>query len=316
MAQPVCVSDERRISEMVLASGRIGRPDAGLREEDARSCPKTSGIPDDGRPGARIAMVELFRTPVAFAIEPKSVSRIRNWALFLTRLIFWPIAFLALVALALELGAYRKEFKIAGPFAEESDPARHSLILTVPQEGRAPWWRQPLLGDDNEHPHRSVLQLWIDEHKVGPPHSQHETIRNGRTDGFSHWGPNLIFSLPPGVTNATGTTATLRYSVFPRAWVTFALVIASALFGWFAYDRALRSPAQRYGEPAAAIVIRAPYLIMLGLCRAGLIGSAVYVASSLYALTTGWALPTTALIRWSPVAEWAARNEPYLGYLL
>src|SRR5262249_40186561 len=30
----------------------------------------------------------------------------------------------------------------------------------------------------------------------------------------------------------------------------------------------------------------------------------------------GWALPTTALIRWSSIAEWAARNEPMLGYVL
>jgi hypothetical protein len=44
--------------------------------------------------------------------------------------------------------------------------------------------------------------------------------------------------------------------------------------------------------------------------------SAVYVVSSLYAFATGWALPTIALIRWSPVAEWAASNEPYFGYLL
>ncbi len=48
----------------------------------------------------------------------------------------------------------------------------------------------------------------------------------------------------------------------------------------------------------------------------GLLGSAVYVASSFYALARGWALPTTALIRWSPIAYWAAKNEPYLGYLL
>jgi hypothetical protein len=65
-----------------------------------------------------------------------------------------------------------------------------------------------------------------------------------------------------------------------------------------------------------SLLLRTPYLILFGLCWVGLAASAVYVASSLYALATGWALPTTALIRWSPHVEWAARNEPYFGYLL
>ena len=72
--------------------------------------------------------------------------------LFSAKLIFWPLALLTLVALALQLGAWQKEFKIAGPFAAETNPARHSLILAVPQEGRAAWWRQPLMGDDGEKP--------------------------------------------------------------------------------------------------------------------------------------------------------------------
>jgi hypothetical protein len=105
-----------------------------------------------------------------------------------------------------------------------------------------------------------------------------------------------------------------------RAWVTLALTVSVILIGRFLYDRLLRSFARRlraplllaglYAERPIAILLRTPYLIMLGLCCLGLIGSAVYVASSLYALATGWALPTTALIRWSPIAEWAASNGP------
>jgi hypothetical protein len=55
---------------------------------------------------------------------------------------------------------------------------------------------------------------------------------------------------------------------------------------------------------------------LAGLCWIGLAASAVYIGSSLYAWATGWALPTTALIRWSRSAQWAASNEPYFGYLL
>ena len=84
--------------------------------------------------------------------------------------------------------------------------------------------------------YESILELRIDGREMGPAHSQHETIREGTTAGFSHWGPNLIFSLPPDVKNAPDTIATLRYNVRPRAWVTFALTVSSALLGWLLYD--------------------------------------------------------------------------------
>jgi hypothetical protein len=223
---------------------------------------------------------------------------------------------LTLVSLALQLGGWPKEFKIAGPFPAETSPARASLIVEVPQEPPAPWWRQPLVGDDGTKPFQSFIELRIDDREMGPPHSLHETIRTGRTTGFSHWGAQIIFSLPPGVKNGPETIATLRYSVRPRAWVTYALAILSALLGCLIYPEALGSFAKRLGGRSNAFVLKAPYRILYGLCWAGLAASVVYVASSLYALATGWALPTTALIRWSPIARWAANNEPYFGYPL
>src|SRR5260370_34959149 len=239
MAEPVCVSDERRISKLVADSGGVGRPDAGIGEKNARSCSKTSGIPDDGRAGASTGMTMSYRIPGIFTVDP--TARIRRGMLFGARLIFWPLALLTLVMLALALGAWKKEFKIIGPFAEENNPAGHSLILAVPQESRAAWWRQPLIGDNNEKPYESILELQIDGRNIGPAHSLHETIRESATGRFSHWGTNVIFSLPPDVKNAPDTTATLRYSIRPRAWVTFALAISSALFGRLVYDGALRS---------------------------------------------------------------------------
>jgi hypothetical protein len=261
-------------------------------------------------------MAKRFRAPWIFGVDPTSVSRIRRWMVFGTKLAFWPLALLTLGALALELGAWREEYKIAGPFAAETTPARHSLVLLVPQDTPAMWWVEPLLGDDNEHSQQSVLRLWIDGHEMGPPHSDHEAIRDRRTAGFSHWGPRVIFSLPPGVENVPETTAMLRYRVRPSSWLALALTVSSALFGWFLYARAFRSFARRPGKRPIAVLVRTPYLILLGLCGVGLIGPVSYVVCSLYALATGWALPTTALIRWSPIAQWAAHNEPFLGYLL
>jgi hypothetical protein len=261
-------------------------------------------------------MPELFRIQ-GLLLDPATVSGIRRRMPSGTRLVFWPLALLTLVMLAIQLGAWQKEFNIAGPFRAETNPARHALVLAVPKESRTPWWSQPLRGDTNEKTSQSDLELRVDGHEMGPPHTLHETIREGKTAGFSHWGSYVLFSLPPGVQNAPETVATLRYSVLPRAWVMLALIISTAPLGWLLYDRPLTLFARRLQALVPiAIVLRVPYLILLGLCCAALIGSVVYVASSLYALATGWALPTTALIRWSPIATWAARNEPYLGHLL
>jgi len=261
-------------------------------------------------------MGKLFRIPEILTVDSTAASRIRNGVLFAATPTFWIVALLTLAALALELGAYRNEFRITGPFAAESDPARHSLALAVPREGHVPWWRQPLLGDDSENPSQSFLELRIDNRKMGPAHSQHETIREGKTTGFSHWGPRVIFALPPDIKNAPETVATIGYSLRPRDWVTFTLASLSALLGWIVYHRAIRSMARRYEARVAAVMLRAPYLALFGLCCVGAAGSAAFVISSLYAWSTGWALPTTALICWSPIAQWAARNEPYLGYLV
>ena len=91
-------------------------------------------------------MTMSYRIPGIFTVDPTSVSRVRRWMAFGAKLIFWPLALLTLLALALQLGAWKKEFRITGPFAAETNPARHSFILAVPQEGRAAWWRQPLIG--------------------------------------------------------------------------------------------------------------------------------------------------------------------------
>lgn len=184
-------------------------------------------------------MPELFWIPSASAVDPTTAKRIRRFILFSAKLVFWLLVLLTLVALALHLGAWRIEFKFAGPFAAETNPARHSLILAVPQEGRAEWWRQPLLGDDSGKTSRSFLELWIGNRNMGPPHSEHEAIRDGRTAGFSHWGRNLIFSLPPDIRNVPETVATLRYNIRPRAWVTLALAVSTAWLGWLLNRRAI-----------------------------------------------------------------------------
>jgi hypothetical protein len=137
------------------------------------------------------------------ALDPTTARRTRRFVLFSTKLVFLPLVLLTTVALALHLGAWKKEYRIEGPFPAETSPARHSLILAVPQDMHPKWWMEPPLGDDSKHPHRSRLRLWVDGREIGLPHRQHEAIRNGSTAGFSHWGSTVLFSLPVGVKNVT-----------------------------------------------------------------------------------------------------------------
>jgi hypothetical protein len=262
-------------------------------------------------------MFALSRIPRAASPDIQTEGAGGNTAPIGAKLIFWLLALLTILLLALQFGAWHKEFSFTGPFHAELDPPRHSLVVTVPEQHVA-WWMQPPNPDSNEKPFESRLELQINGHSMGAPHTQHTKIRAGVTEGFSHWGNRVIFALPPGVENVAATTVTIRYSVEPRPWVTLALLAPTVLLGWLLYREPVRPylPTRRQIERPAAMLLRATYLTLLGLCCLGLVGAAIFVASSISAFATGWALPTTALIRWWPAAEWAANNELYLPYLL
>jgi len=200
-------------------------------------------------------MSESLRIRPIFAFAAAFVRPIHDWGLRGATLIFWPLALLTLMSLALQPGAWHTEIKIAGPFAAETNPPRASLVLEVPQP---PFWMLPLVGDDGANPFQSTLELRINGREMGPPHSPHETIRDRKTTGFSHWGSGVIFSLPEGVNNNAETMATLRYSVRPWAPVTFVLTVASALLGCLIYLEALSSSAKRLGRRSKAVILRAP----------------------------------------------------------
>lgn len=80
--------------------------------------------------------------------------------------------------------------------------------------------------------------------------------------------------------------------------------------------RSLEMRLRSHAGISPVTVLRIPYFLLFGCCCLGLIASAAFMVTSLYAWSIGWALPTTAIIRWSPAAAWAAHNEIYLGYLL
>ena len=62
-------------------------------------------------------MPESLRIPDSVTVKPVPADRIRRWTVLGAKLILCPLALLTLVILAIQFGAWRIEFEIAGPFA-------------------------------------------------------------------------------------------------------------------------------------------------------------------------------------------------------
>ena len=259
-------------------------------------------------------MRRLFRFALPTAVSHASREWVGSWIASGARLLLWPLAVLTLTTLVLGLGVLHRDAEIRGPFEPvETNPASHLLAFLVPADTSSIWRVRPL-PDDEKYPYRSDLRLWINGHEMGPAHTAHATIREGNTAGFSHWSGSVLFSLPARIKNDSETIATVRYSLRPPSWLALALAISTALC-WLLRYRTLKSLSDALHR-SADMAVRLPYWTLLGLCCCGVAASAIFVLSSLYAWATGWALPTTAIIRWSTAGQWAARNEPYFGYLL
>jgi len=67
-------------------------------------------------------------------------------------------------------------------------------------------------GSSAASPNRSTLTVRINGQIIGPPQAQHKQIEQVGGGAYSHWGDYLIFSLPPGVQNATDVTVTGEFS--------------------------------------------------------------------------------------------------------
>jgi hypothetical protein len=231
------------------------------------------------------------------------------------RILFWPFLLAAIVAIVLELGIWTQEETFQGPFAAETQGSS-SFILPIKTETPFKCCLR-LESDTAAHPYRSDLKLWINGHEMGPAHALHADIRSGGTTAFSFWDGVVLFALPLGVENNGGTRATIRVSLRPPHGATAVLVFVSALLSLISFWRPTKLFVERWGEAASGVVLSVPFIVLRVLGVAGAMASLLYIGCTIYAFLSGWALPTTALIRWSSVAEWAARWEPVLAnYLL
>ena len=233
----------------------------------------------------------LSRTEVPFTGRLNAASKFT----------FWPFVIFTLVLFGLEAGVWETTETHWGPFQQNPGSlSGRSVGLAIRGEHSFKCC-VGLRSDNNQHPFQSDLRLWINEYEMGPAHTLHDTIRKAESAGFSNWAEYVIFALPPGVQNDSTAKATVRYSLRPLWGSTAVLSLATSLLGLIAYRRR---------------VLAAPHILLLTLGYGGVVLSILYVACTLVALAAGWALPTTALIRWSSIAQWMYRNEPFLPFIL
>lgn len=106
-------------------------------------------------------------------------------------------------------------------------------------------------GDDNEHPARSQLRLLINGEETGPPHTDHQSIRERGGGAFSHWGEGLLFSWRSSIPDAD---AVQSVEVVWPLFLDRSLFVALALgLGGLAAALALLSLTQRFKLTKAQI---------------------------------------------------------------
>ncbi len=219
-----------------------------------------------------------------------------------------PLAFAAGV---LDQGVWTRAEVVQGPFLAEGSPGSHSFYIHV--RGDVPLrCCMEVRSDNPNRPFQSDLKLWINGEEMGPPHSIHADIREGNTRAYSHWSGYVQLALPDGLQNDTRVQARMSYSLRPTRLTVWLLLFPTVTLGLLLYWEAIAAFLERRGK----VVIVAPYWLARGLGYLGLAAIAILVASVAYAYVTGWALPTTAPLRWSATARWLAAHEPWLGQAL
>ena len=218
---------------------------------------------------------------------------------------------LACAALVLDQGVWTREEAVQGPFAVEGSPDYHAFFIHVRGDVPLPCCME-VRSDNPDRPFQSDLKLWINGEEMGPSHSVHADIRQGNTRAYSHWSGFVRLALPDGLQNDARVHARMSYSLRPTRLTVWLLVFPTLTLGLLLYWEAIAAFLERRGKTVLVV----PYRLARGLGYLGLAAIAILVASVAYAYVTGWALPTTAPLRWSATARWLAAHEPWLGQAL
>jgi lysophospholipase L1-like esterase len=95
--------------------------------------------------------------------------------------------------------SFLQEFSLPKPYLHETGFAFiGKIVLDIPS--------------DMEEPQASTVEIYEDDHLLGPPHTMHDAIRRAGAGSYSHWGQGLYFSTSDNSDpNSNGRQYTVRY---------------------------------------------------------------------------------------------------------
>jgi len=220
-----------------------------------------------------------------------------------------------LLNLALSLSGLTRTENFTGPFAAEA-PGSSALVVYLSNDSKL----SRLLstgGDSPSNPFRSSLSIRINGAPLGPPHTLHDKIRNDETAGgaYSHWGNNIIFSLPATLTNSSDVELHVEYpvSLGNRLLDASNMLLAASLLLLGLRKSILDSDG--FARLTTAwhnlffMASRAAWLLLFG-------AAAVFLATTVYGFFDGYYLPNVAVFSYFPWVKQLAWLEPSAPYVI
>jgi len=118
-----------------------------------------------------------------------------------------------------------QEFSLPKPYVHETGFAFiGSIALDVPS--------------DMAGPQASMVEIYENDHPLGPPHALHDTIRHGGEGSYSHWGERLYFSTSDNSDpNINGRQYTVRYRAHVSILIYMLLIGLNYVCALFILDR-------------------------------------------------------------------------------
>lgn len=218
-----------------------------------------------------------------------------------------------LVGVILSFDVYIRDVVVSGPFPPES-PESSALIVDL--RGTLPARKLFSTGGDGPlNPYQSTLRARLAHQELSPSHTLHDRIRTVGDGAFSHWDDSLIFSLPPGAGNTTATSLAIQYAVRLRPSMISAAFFLFALSGLFLVLR-FRAAARESYEEKALIGLRLAGQVMNAIFLLVLAATAFFLATVVFGVLDGYALPNTAVFRLFPQAEALGHAEPAFGHAI
>ncbi len=228
--------------------------------------------------------------------------------------LFLSIAIVVFAA-AMGFGIVERQLTVVGPFKAESESTKsHALVVdlrpALPMRGAFSSG-----GDSLYSPNQSSLQLQVNGVPLDLHHSMHETIRWEGGGAFSHWGNDLIFSLPNGVGNTESTRLDVRFALRLHPRAVSAGFLLGVISGFLLLKQFRRRNLAAYELQVSRALMMLGYLLQV-IFALGLLAAIIFLGSTIAGCWAGLALPATAFFRWWPGLNGLALQEPAFGHVI